>query len=638
MEPAFVRVGDAMRHALSIPPDSEVATWSRPDEKALPEAIRARYQDRIRALEAVIKGSTLQEAAKLYGVDRNLLAKMVETASKLDAAGKPFGFRVCVPWTRHGPATPRGTEAPLTAAPHALTQLFRAVPTLGQLVEQFRGELPRRNRRSRQFELLFADFKRALHAANLDHAYPLNRPDRGRRSLLEWFKRDRRRELEQEIAAPTDDAASVTRLDQMFALQPLDRAEFDEHSIDVKWHGLVPTPKGLWCSVPLSGLWIVAMVDAVLPICYSWTLAVGRSFTYQDVLRTQAKALETWQPRKLIVPGLEYAPNAWMPNAAPNSDVVFRTASVAMDNHASHVGKATTNTLRDFQTGVINHGYSGVPEGRAHIESFFAYLEENCLRLIAGGFRPAKALTDEPTQTTSLRPEDYPIDVVALEDVLDVHISRFHVTPRDSFQDQSARDVFEAQIASGLWVTQSRLTANDAADLVVEHLFVTIRGNKKTNDLPHANFLDGVYRSPKLDQRWSLVGSRFRASVPFNDASKMTLYDSHGNVFVVLRARSPWSRSHSLEERRRARQWLKRGVFRVDEEGDAVGAYHRCVRDLASKVQWAADLFVKGHGGSAAEHVTERPTKRSSALPPDTMQGMAPRGGHVGLIKRASGK
>ena len=634
MEPALVGLGDAMRHSLSIPPNSEIATWPRPDEKMVPEAVRNRYHDRVRALEAVIKGSTLSDAGKLYKVDRNLLSTLIENAQKLDECGRPFGFRVCLPWSRTGPATPSDSGAPLAAAPHAFAQLLLAVPTARQLVSQFRGELPKRNRRSRAFETLFAEFKRCLKAANLEHAYPLNTHDRGRRALLDWFKRDRRRLLLNDIATPSDDATSVTRLDQMFALQPLDRAEVDEHWIDVNWHGLVPTPNGLWCSVPLSGLWIVAMVDAVLPICYSWTLVVGLSFSHQDLLRTLAKALAPWERRKLIVPGLEYAANAWMPNAVSSSNLVFRTASLALDNHASHIGKATTNNLRDFQVGVINHGYAGVPEGRAHIESFFGSLEESCLRLIAGGFRPAKTLEGKPEKTSNLRSEDYPIDLVALEDVIDVHISGSHVEPRDRLQNRSARDVFEAQLESGLWVTQSRLTASDAADLVAEQIFVTIRGNRKSNDLPHANFLDGTYRNQKLDQTWSLVGSKFRATVPFNDASKMILFDTEGSVFVVLRSRSPWARPHSLEERRRARQWMKRGIFKVDEEGDAIGAYHRCVRDLASKLQWAADLFVKGHGGGASEHAKQLPSPTHPPLPADTMKGIAPRGGHAGFIKR----
>ena len=626
-----------MKRLLTIPPCSELLTWSRPKSSQVPQRSRQRYDARVSAVEAVIKGSTLQAAAKLYGVDRDLLAKILADTQKLDEKGQPFGFRACLPWARTGPAVPRSTEAPLAAAPHALAQLLQAVPSVAKLVDDFKGELPTRNRQSRAFNRLMSDFKRALESANLGHAYPLNTPDKGRRALLECLKRIRRREMEHDIARPTDAPVSATRLDQMMVLQPFDRAEIDEHWTDVKWHALVPTPQGLWHSVPLSGLWFIALIDAVLPMCYAWTIVIGRGFNHQDFLRVQAKALTPWQPRELIVQGLTYDANSWMPNAASSFDQVLRPASLAADNHASHSAKVVVANSRDHQVGVINHGYPEVPQGRPNIEAFFKYMEEAVFRPLAGGFRPAKALNEEPERTSKLNPADYPIDLIALEDVIDVHVSRFHVTSRPSLQNRSVREVVEAQFAAGMWPTQSRLTETDAADLVAEHFIARVCGNPSTNDLPHVNYLDGTYRDTKLDKRTNLIGEKYRASVSFSDASKMTLYDENGNVFVILQARPPWSRPHTLEQRRRARQWLKRGIFRVDEDGDAIAAYHRCVKDRASKLTWAADLFLKEQGGRTTQPTSQsQPSK--STLPPDTMKGITPRGGHIGLLDRGTKK
>lgn len=628
-----------MRRSLSLPPESEIVTWPRPKATAVPVQHRKGYENRVKALEAVLKGSTLQSSADLYGVDREVLSSILGAAQTLDEKGKPFGFRACVPFMRTGPALPRSGEVPLAAAPHATAQLFRAVPPIAALVDGFKGELPTRNRNSRAFNRLMTEIRHELENRKLEHAFPLNTPDKGRRAILEWIKRGRARDLAQEIVTSTDEPVSVTRLDQVLRLQPFDRAEIDEHQTDVKWHGLVPTPKGLWTAVPLSGIFFIAAVDAVLPMCYAWSLVIGRGFNQHDFLGLQSKMLTPWKRRELLSPEMRYHESAWMPNGVETFDLVIRAASLAADNHASHRSKLVISNFTDYQVGIYNLGFPESPEGRPGIESFFDFMEENVFRKLAGGFRPAKAFDDEIERTSKLRPSDHPIDIEALEDLLDIEVSRFHALPRPSLQNRSVRQVVEQQLANGQWVTQSRLTQADAEDLVTRHLTANICGNELTHDPPHVNFLDGTYRNAAMDRQYSLVGNKYRASVPFSDASRMTLYDEKGDVYAVLRARPPWARPHTLEERERARQWLKRGIFTLDDEdgGDAVAGYHRCVRKLASKLQWAADLFVKAQSGTASQAAANDAPKKP-ALPPDTHKGFAPLGGHVGLMNQAPKK
>jgi hypothetical protein len=179
------------------------------------------------------------------------------------------------------------------------------------------------------------------------------------------------------------------------------------------------------------------------------------------------------------------------------------------------------------------------------------------------------------------------------------------------------------------------MTEEDAHDLMCEHLKATFRGNRGKHELPHVTFVGATYRAARPAMCWDLVGKTFAAKVPLDDARTMTVYDAKGNVLVVLHARPPYaSTAHTLDERRRAVHWRNRGLFQVDEDGDAMGAYHRYVRQLAGHVQWATDQFVKGRAGNAAEHdFAQQHTRRSSPAPaPDTFSGLAPLGGHVGLI------
>jgi hypothetical protein len=592
----------------------------------------AKFNQRVLALGAVLDGASIQEASKANGVDRTTLASMVKAVAELAPDGKPFGYRVCIPWYRVTKSDTPQVEVPLASGASAFTQLLAALPELKALVCSFKGKLPSHNDPSAKFDVFFRKFVAFLKGKGLECHYPLNSADSGRRALQNWIKRERKVLLDIQVADNEDVAFALTRVDQIFKFQPLDRVELDGHITDVEWHAQVPTKDDKWTTELISGIWILAAIDVASLAAYPCTLVIGRAYDRYDLLEAFANTLRPWSPRDLIVPKLQYAPGAWMPTMAGGAADVHRPASVAIDNALAHKAKMSTENFGDHQLGVINLGFPHVPEGRPNIEAFFKRMEDAVLRHLAGGFRPSKERGAKKKAVSTKAAKNHPVDVEALRDLMDVEISAYNSTPHPSLQNRTPREVFESHIEDRIWTTQSFLTDEDAGELLVLHEKVTIRGDKRKGVLPYVKYQHARYRSSKLTHRYDLVGKTFRASIDTDSAHQMSLWDDDGNLFVVLRALRPWAIPHSLKQRSAILKCTKRGLLTIEGSDDALAAYHAFVRTKASDIQWAADAYVK----EGLKQTQQAPTQTKPSLLDqlNSLSGLAPRAGRVDLRQR----
>lgn len=621
-----------MKNDIAAPSVCVASTYPKPSRDFVKKKYLADFDKRVLALSAVLDGASIQQAAKANGVDRTTLTAMTEAVTKIAPDGKPFGYRVCIPWYRVTDSEVSQAEVPLASCAGAFTQLLVALPELKAFVLSFKGKLPSHNNPSPKFDVFFKKFVSHLKGKRLECHYPLNCGDSGRRALLNWIKREREALLDLHVAENEDVDFTLTRVDQLFKLQPLDRVEVDGHIIDVEWHAQVPTRDGKWTSEQISGIWILVGIDVVSQAAFPCTLVIGPAYDRYDLLDAFANTLRPWKPRELIVPTLQYAFGAWMPTMARDAAGVYRPALVAVDNALAHKAMMVTENFGDHQLGVINLGFPHVPEGRPYIEAFFKRLEAAVLRLLAGGFRPGKERGAKKKKVSTKSAKNHPVNIEALRDLMDVEISSYNVTPHPALQNRTPREVFEGHIDDGMWTTQSFLTTEDAAELLVLHLNVTIRGDKRKGVIPYVKFQHARYRSSKLTHRWDLVGKTFRASIASDSAHQMSLWDDDGNLFVVLRALRPWGIPHSLQQRSAILKCTKRGLLSIEGTDDALAAYHAFVRTKASEIQWAADAYVK----EGLKETQQAPAQAKPSLLDhlDSLSGLAPRAGRVDLRQR----
>jgi putative transposase len=584
---------------------------------------------RIKALDAVLQGATISAAAIRHHIDRKTLARMIDNAIKrCEITGRLIGYQVCLPQKRFAERAPRSAVVPAKAHAFAFEQVLVALPDLSKLVLAFKGALPSRKRASPAFNRLYASI--ATHLRNNGHgnAYPLNTVDGGRRALQAFLRRMRDK-LEAEEAAELPESPSTTRIEHLFALQPFDRVEMDEHRIDVDTWMALPLADGTYRLERVRQLWLLVIMDVATGAILAWLLVVGRKYHRLDVLSLFAKALRPWQPRELLLPDMRYSPRAWMPSCDLEDGLVARSLMAALDNDSSHLAKMSLGNLVDFHMGVLHYGRSGMGQGRPYIEALFKVIENELLRYVAGGFVP-ETPQGAKYATSTLQGDRYPLIVEFMEDLIDTYVSAHNVSSLSTRETRSPKELMQAYKASGGLLWRCPGTDEHARRLTVRRMEVTIRGSE-ANGVPPVVYQDYArYRSPQLTNQYRLIGRKFAATYENpDDIREMTLWDREGKRVMTLHAMAPYSAvPHSLAQRMRAAAWNRNPEARTEESAliqDNIVAYHAGVREAAAKMNsWASGLLLSGE----VPKVTHPPLSRDTPAP---LAGLRPPTGRFQL-------
>ena len=584
---------------------------------------------RIKGLDAVLLGATVSAAARNHRIDRKTLARMIDNAIKrCEITGQMIGYQACIPQKRFAERAPRHAVVPAKAHAFAFEQVLAALPEVRKLVEAFKGVLPSRQRASPAFNRLYASIAKHLRDKGHADAYPLNTVDGGRRALQACLRRLQGKR-QAEHAAEQPETPSVTRIEHLFALQPFDRIEMDEHKIDVDTWMAMPLANGTYRLERVRQIWLLVIVDVVSGAILAWLLVVGRKYHRLDVLSLFAMALTPWQPRELLSPDMRYSPRAWMPSCDLQDGLVARSLMAALDNDSSHLAKMSLENLVDFHLGVLHYGRSGMGEGRPHIEALFKVIENELLRYIAGGFVPE---TSQGAQfaTSTLQGDRYPLIVEFMEDLIDTYVSASNVTSRSTREPRSPKEIVQDYLSSGGLLWRCPGSDEHARRLTVRRMEVTIKGSKKSGVPPLVYQDYARYRSPQLTSQYQLIGSTFSASYENpKDIREMTLWDRAGKRVMTLEALAPYSGvPHSLAQRIRAAAWNRNPEARTDENAliqDNIVAYHAGVREVAAKMNWASGLVLSGEVPAIPRPA---PTPRDT---PSPLAGLRPPAGRFQL-------
>lgn len=564
--------------------DADIRTWPNPDPKTLPEDRRDAYVARRSALMAVVGGMTIRAAAKAYCVSRSTLSSCVEKALLPGPDGHPLGFRACIPY-RHRQPKPEVAglvEPPAAKGPGAFSRLVAATEGLAATIDGYSGPLPTGKRKCRRFDRFFRTVLNAVREAHGKAGYPFDVPDHGRRALREYVKRTRLQRKEAARPEVDQDAPLSSNLRGLFQDGPLDRIEYDAHTVDVELQLSIDTPDGSPVLRPIQQITLLVAICAVTRYVLGYVLRFG-AYNQLDVLRLFHRVLQPWLPRELIVPNMQYGPGAVIGVQALTGHQAARGLLLAGDNAFAHLAHAVVGNLRSHHRGVLNYGKAHIAEARGIIEAFFRRLEEGALREIAGAFQPGSMVEEGRTKTNYLRPEDHPIHAEAFFDLIDVIVAGHNITPHSGLQLRTPAERLRTHIHGGGWIFEAADTDADAARLTTVRIHPTVRGNQKTGKLPYIEWGHAKYRSPKLEGAWSRVGKRHAAEVNLEDVRTMVLLDTDGSgPWSKLHALPPWDASpHDLLLRKSIMSARSRGLLEIEGSSDAVAAYHEMVRTKA---------------------------------------------------------
>jgi hypothetical protein len=594
-----------------IPADSALTDFPLLDEESIPSSKRTEFHRRLKALYAVNEGMSVNASAIFFGVNRGTLTRTVRLSMDMHADGRPWGLRACIPHLRKTPKAPENVAIPVSATPRAMERILFAQPDIRAYVEQYRGPLPTRQHISTKFDRFFDGFKKRLRAAGLEYAYPLNTPHEGRRALRLYIARQRNQILEAGGGSGEDAMPSLTRMDQILGLRPLERIELDAHHIDVKSYIEVFTAKREVVLRPVKKIWIIVMLDVASRAILGWLLEYGDSYKRFGILRLFAKTLIPWKRRDLYVADMQYEAVAWMPSELPS---LPRPLGIAFDNARAHHANDVRDAFDRSMHGYIHAGPSHCPQVRAHIEAFFKTTETEIIRFIAGGFKPGTN-GQKPIKVSTKQEKEHPIDPRALDDLMDVAITLYNGTGHSGLQNRSPKQVLETHLNSGGWFFTSSQTRDDAEKMLIVRTTVTVRSNKKDGKPPHVRWKGARYRSTNLMRRWDLSGRKFKATVRFSDARVMRLYDeTTGELFVTLEALPPWSASpHTIEDRERALISLEKTGELRDGAADAIEAYNKHTLKRVLDNEIGANQYIRL--GMSAPPLCELPDGQTTQEP-----------------------
>ena len=567
--------------------------WLRPDLRLVGEKHRDETARRCDALAAVLQGASLRRAAERHDVNRRTLSSVIEKAFQIGHDGRPLGYRACLPYSNSRASAHVAKEMPTHGSAHALQQLFDVHPDIKQMLESYKGALPP-GHIPPGFGRLIGSIRVLLIERGCQAKWPLNTADKGRRAFTSYVRRIRRQAIVD--GAPTEpiaELATIQRIDQLFALDPFDRCEFDAHRIDVEWCLMVPNARGEFVPMSISEIWILAIIDAASTAILGWKIVVGKAYTALDVAQCFASAMRPWEPRDLIVPSLQYVPGAAMPSSLNMSMPVMLGRLTAMDNAKAHKAKLPLQSWLCAHYGVINFGLPHVPEARPHIETFFNRLEQGALRQLPGGFKPHRRFV-EATKTSIWVAKDHPVHLQALEDLMDVVISGHNVSPIPARQNRTPIGIISTyQQCAGFWMappvneTNAKLLTTICVDL-------KIKGSKTRDKAVHVQFLGVDYRHLDMNKAWEMLGQTYKAIIDLEDLRTITLVDNSLRPIRTLKAADPWCRRrHDVTTRRRILKLIRSGELEIRGVACAIAAYAQFTASKAAHSTHATDQLAR---------------------------------------------
>ncbi|MDR3443715.1 hypothetical protein [Dyella sp.] len=360
--------------------------------------------------------------------------------------------------------------------------------------------------------------------------------------------------------------------------------------MDVNWRLLIPNARGELVTMPISAIWILAIIDVSSTAILGWKLVIGRSYSSLDVSQCFASAMQRWTPRPLLVPELLYVPGAMMPSNVDPTGPVPMGRLTAMDNAKAHKAKLPLEAWLLAHHGVLNFGRPHVPEARPHIEQFFHRLEVGALRLLPGGFKPRRTDEKNATSTSAWSAHGHPVHLQALEDLMDVVITGHNVSPIPARQHRTPIEILlNYHDSPDFWLPPAFQESNARA-LTTTCRDVKVKGSKNKNKPIHVQFLQVDYRHPDLDKAWEMLGQTYKAIIDYEDLRTIVLVDESLRPIRTLYAVDPWRRHrHDITTRRRILALSRSGQLEIHGASSAVAAYAAYTITKAGESVVAAD-------------------------------------------------
>ncbi|WP_153022826.1 hypothetical protein [Rhodanobacter thiooxydans] len=475
--------------------------WKDPDVSKLAPERRQRYEANCKALRAYLGAARVDTIETQHGISRQQLSRLLDRALTVDRAGKSYGFRACIPNLRVKEAA---RKAPLRQEHilrgKGLACLMQSVvassPRLQSFVHDLLPVLGRRLSHKR-YSRIFSKFKALASEHIQPDEYPFYLVDEGRDAFRRYLRRKAKEYAQDAIrtlsvtpvrASPGDGTGmpslSLTR-------NIYDEVEFDGWLEPVDLEILIPSFSDDYVPRRITGIGLLAIIERKTRCVIGKFPLFSTSYDLTEFLLCVNNALEKWMPRELEIPVFQYAPGGGLPSGL-HPDANGRMWDILFgDNARVHISAVAQRALLDKAFCHINFGRAGEPTARPIVERFFEHMNQLWIKKLL----PKRS--GKPGKTkVAIKPE-YAIPMAWIEDLFDILVVEYNVTPHTTLQNQAPLTVMlHALDREAGW---GRTDPSDtAAWRKITHIQVEKRLHRPKGRSPYAIYENGTYTSDLL--------------------------------------------------------------------------------------------------------------------------------------------
>ncbi|HHM7706095.1 TPA: integrase [Pseudomonas aeruginosa] len=544
--------------------------WRSIDVELIPEYLRERTENRIKAIRAFLKeGASLGEIEDKYGINRVSLYRIIDKCLSLDSDGIATGYKGAIPYRRTSPQKYRrekqlgsSLSSERKGDAGAFSKFIDDHPDIKVWLDKAARKYKPRKQGGDSFDVLHAAFLKQCTLLNIgDTEYPYNRKSMARSALREHL-RSKNRELK---AAEEKERHECDTRDIMPPSDVLQQVECDGHMIDVRLVIEEVDSFGKPLRYEILRVWLILLIDVFSRCVLGYSIALGQNYDQIDLLKAVFNSLAPHQRPLEVLPNIHYASSGGFPS---EHGCAWETwATLKFDNAWAHKAKHVVRVLHDRVGCVAEFGRPYTPNDRPIIERFFLFIVQHYShRIIGTTGSDSRDRIIERLSPSSKKPLQMLLTLDELKSTIDKVVSDYNGRPHSSLQAHSPLEIFCLR-HSETALPPNKLSEcyRDAGLFTMAREAVIVKSSSKYGGA-YINFAYLKYRNPDI-LRSDSAGRHMFIEYSREDVSFVRLLDEDGTYIGILSPPHPWClQQHSLKVRSELWTATKAGQFQFSRD------------------------------------------------------------------------
>lgn len=561
-------------------------TWPTLAEECItPDELEA-FRKRVKAIQLYYEGSALRDIAFATGVSPSSLYHAVSRCVKPAPDGQIWGYRALLPQTRvmpyqrQAPVFPKLPEVKAGQA-GALRQLFDRFPDIEQDLINFIRKESRRKQlypfalRAKDVHRRFIELVKKNGVAETE--WPFTARYLGARSISIFHKDVLDAQFSTRVRVDGDNIArahanvGTGKISLLQYREPYAAVELDGHLLHTHLTVDYEAPDGSVVHVPVSRLWLIALIERESLAVLSYTVVRGE-ITADDVRYVIAEAInKAWQPKLLTIPHLAYRSGAGMPSHSIPELKGALWGTLMVDGALAHLADQIRERVRQRLGFSMNWGPVAHFERRQSVERLFRQICQEVIARLPSttGSNPARGRA-RAGDTAAAK---HGINIRDIEQILDVFLANHNAEPNEGLFFLSPLDFLQQRLAQGNFIPRHlpRVFGEDAPAFPLRKR-VTVRGTETRR--PYVQIDRVHYTNEVLANARQLKGEKLIVEIDEDDMRQIKAFLSDGSCLGYLTAETRWNRTkHDRKTRRAINSLLTEKLLYGAHATDLVEAY-----------------------------------------------------------------